>query len=61
MAYLDSNNDLDEIYERLDSYYVCMVLIVGCSALLIVICWFGKLSIGKSRKLTYRSLVYHDD
>ena len=41
--------------------YICTVMTVGCSALLIAICWFGKLSIGKLRKFTYRSLVYHND
>jgi len=41
--------------------YVRIVMTVGCRALLITICWFGKLSIGKSRKFTYRSSVYHND
>jgi len=36
-------------------------IIVGCSALLIVICLLGKLSMGKSRKFTYHFSVYHDD
>jgi len=34
---------------------------VGCSALLIIICWLGNLSIGKLRKLTYRSSILHND
>ena len=41
--------------------YVCIVMTVGCSALLIAKRWFGKLSIGKLRKFTYRSSVHHND
>jgi len=42
--------------------YKCMYgITIGCSALLIVICLLGKLSMGKLHKFTYRFPVYHDD
>ena len=41
--------------------YVCIVMTVDCSALLTGKGWFGKLSVGKLRKSTYRFSVYHND
>ena len=41
--------------------YVCIVMTVDCSALLTAKGWFGKLSVGKLRKSTYRFSVYHND
>jgi len=49
----------------MNAYYIyiyeCMVTTVGCSALLIVNCLFGKLSIDKLRKFMYRFSVYPND
>jgi len=42
--------------------YKCVYSItVGYSALPIVICLLGKLSVGKLRKFTYRFSINHDD
>ena len=43
--------------------YICvyMVIIVGCSTLLIGTCLFDKLSVVELRESTYRFSVYHDD